>query len=285
MSVLKKLQLAIETQRIVPVEGNRPFLLFDSAREFIEGHSLVRALKMDAREVHRALLGYHAIVSARPCSSSGSAGSTVTPTCTECRQGYMIVDHVNGCETCDRCGAVGADRLNIVPEYVEELTVPARQNRKRGIPGVAQWLVHRMIRDDDSPSFFEELEHWNHYARLPRDDLHCAERNLQRWTLLMRNSTRPWDSSHTRAAQIVAALLYSHVRERFSETATIRSHVRFASLRHLTGNKKTLARVDLNTPTPTFFCPSCHVGLHDRKSAKWHCRGKSDLSVSKCRRL
>ena len=38
---------------------NRPILLFESVRSFMESHPVVQAMRVDARDVHSALVDYH----------------------------------------------------------------------------------------------------------------------------------------------------------------------------------------------------------------------------------
>jgi rubrerythrin len=264
MSLLTRVNKTVNDSTPVR-QGNLPILLFETVRHFMENHTVIQAMRIDVREVHSALLDYHNMKTKE--SPSKSELIERKPNCRECGKGFLVIDHREGCEVCDYCGVVHAQGLNFLPDYEKGHEHRASQ---RGIRGVPQWMIQKIYTESrDGSSFMSELEHWNHYANISTDDLNAIAYNLDNWT--------KDKGSYTRAAKIAASLLYKDIKEKFPSEDAIRNHVRSASYRHVTGVTSELQEVRQEFRAPTFICPTCNFCLHDRKSARWHCKGVKGL--------
>ena len=162
--------------------------------------------------------------------------------------------------------------LNIVSEYKDG----GQQHSSfpdRGVPGVPRWMVKKMAAHPNhgTPPIKHDLDHWNHYANIPYDDLTALAYDLQRW----RKDGE--GGSHTQMAMMAAVLVYRDLQDKFPNERVIRDHVRSASYRHLTGTDQHMQEVRKEIRKPQFFCPRCNEGLHDRRSARWHCKGFEGL--------
>lgn len=273
MSLLSRVNKTVNDSTPVR-EENRPVLPFESVRHFIENHTVIQGMRINAQEVHSALLDYHNMKTKEsPCKSELIQRK---PNCRECDRGFLVIDHREGCEVCDYCGVVHAQGFNFLPDYQKEYE---HQNSQRGIPGISQWMSQRMYAESsDVSSFKNELEHWNHYTNLSTDDVSAIACDLNNWTKDKDTTKTKTECSHTRAAKIAAVLLYKDIRGKFLSEDAIRNHVRSASYRHVTGeSSELLEEVRQEVPEPTFFCPTCNAGLHDRMSARWHCKGIQGL--------
>ena len=272
MSLLTRVNKTVNDSTPVR-EENRPILLFESVRHFMENHSVIQAMRINAREVHSALLDYHNMKTKEsPCKSESIQRK---PNCRECGKGFLVIDHREGYEVCDYCGLVHAQGLNFLPDYEEE---HEHRNSQRGIPGVPQWMIQKMYAESsDVSSFKSDLEHWNHYANISTDDLNAIACDLDNWTKDKGTTKTRTECCHTRASKIAAALLYKDIRDKFQSEDAIRNHVRSASYRHVTGESSELQEVRQEVREARFFCPTCNAGLHDRKSARWHCKGVKGL--------
>ena len=274
MSLLTRINKTVNNSTPVKQE-QRPVLIFESVRHFLENNVVVQAMRVDAREVHSALLDYHNMKTKKSLCKT-ELPPPLKPKCRECGIGFIIIDHRQGCEVCDHCGLVHAQGLSFLPDYEEE----QREHKMscRGIPGVPQWMIQKMYADRiDTSSFQSALEHWNHYANIPTDDLNALAYDLEDWAKEKWMPKTNTQCSHTRTARIAAALVYKDLRDKFADEYQIRNHVRDASYRFVTGESSELPEVRQEVPEPKFFCPTCNAGLHDQKSARWHCKGVQRL--------
>lgn len=264
MSLLARIAKA-RTSEQTQTSSERALFPLETVRNFLETQRLLVVLNMRAQEVHGALLDYHRFVTPHrdeACVSDLSS-SDFAPNCPECRKGYLIFDIREGNQLCDRCGVVVHTCLNFLPEVDRVATDSVVNTFDRGIQGVPRWMIRQMAsladRDGDGEaeeglaSFREEVEHWNHYVRLPEDELSFIVDQLGKWK----------GGGHTRLARVAAALLYRELKEYFPDEQTIRNSVR---------RRESLPEVTHTVALPQYPCPTCQTCCHDAKSARWHCR-------------
>ncbi len=237
----------------------KPLLLFDSVRMFLETSDIVKGLDTNPFEVHRALVEYEKQFGTRNVPTKISDAQTNRRRCPHCDDGIPVMDHHEGNEVCDHCGAVLSTGLNFLPSYDTTKNWRPR-SKKTSIGGVPLWMVQRTYEERDNntvESYKEELDHWNHFVNISEDDLITFAHRLSEW------------HGPSRRARVAAVLLYPDVKSNFHNEQEIRRRVRSAPLSSTTS---LVDEVQKNIPKPSFFCPSCGHGMHDRKSAQWHCR-------------
>lgn len=266
-----------------PAVAEQPLLPLDVVRDFLEDHDLVLAMRIDVKDVHAAVVALHARsteAAAEPPAAEPAAtepsddlalalrdaeelmaqsrGGATDGSCPNCEGGYARLDARNGCLVCDGCGAVLTLRsVNVEPEYVAPASAPRRG--ARGLTGVPQWMLQKsaayVIADPEQrrSDHWDDLEHWNHYACLPHDELRRADHALRSWS----------DVSVSWNARIAAVLLYPHLRGKFPSTGDVRRRLR---------RQAALDVVVDPTPAPRFACEGCGDLRHTRRDAQMHCR-------------
>lgn len=268
MTLLARLARAV-TARERPPEST-PLLIYDTIHSFLTNHALVQATDVCTHDVHDALIDLHKFYTLAPLLNA----TPVAPNCTACGKGYIILDHRCGVELCDRCGVIHNTCVDYLPFYQhdEPLLYDARPPN-----GVSKWML-ALQQKNSTDEYEKDVEHWNHYAKLPTTALEKIIHTMNAWHA--HESSR----KHTHAVRLVAAFLYDDVSAHFADQQTLRTHVRGATMRRLTGVKRTLDEATTRVPPAQFFCPQCNAGLHDRKSANWHCRGMNRFARSRRRR-
>jgi hypothetical protein len=259
MSIVSRVR---KTASVSPLKKNEePIIVFESVRDLLENHPIVHALNVDVQEVHSALLEYHKRMCTNP-KDKVDTSLTKKPNCQECGKGYLLLDHVDGCELCDYCGLVSSMNLNFIPDY--DNAKNDRLHKQGDVVGVSPWMLFKENDyNDDVFIMKRELEHWNHYSNLSDDELELVACNLKDWCNM--------SIVHSQNAKMAAVLLYNTVKDKVPESTTVRSHVRHASYRHVLGKRANLEIVE-TAVKPQFFCATCNAGLYDKKSAVWHCR-------------
>lgn len=242
----------------------RSILLLDTVRDLIETNHLVEATGLSVEQVFAALSDLHDSVGAEE-KSPPSVCAPVRPTCHECRQGYMVIDHREGVEVCDHCGLQGRERLNLQPEFEHDGADVARASRFGVVPGVSKWVVQMIHEKNEDTEVRKELEHWNYYVNLSSAELEEVRTKLRGWAR----------GGHNRLTRIVAAMLHNTVvrNMRYDEN-TVRDRVRNNSLviRPSGRSAASIEPVEERVQVPLFFCPTCNEGMPDRRSARWHCK-------------
>lgn len=271
MSLLTRVAQAQQTAQS---RVSEPILLFDSVRPFLEEHPVVGAMRLEPLAVHKALIEYHrAMTGIQPPVEESVRPNK--PDCPECKRGFWVIDQKEGFEVCDYCGLVHATKLNFLPDYDDDDTNAYRQ-QTGNVQGVSKWIVRHVQADgnEDVATLKRDMEHWNRYANIPTDELNDLAVNIRKCFSL--TTERGTQSNN---AKMAAAMIYRELRNKFPKEESVRSHVRSASLCHVLGKKESIERVTRTCRVAEFFCPNCNAAFHDRRSARWHCRGRGGSSL------
>jgi hypothetical protein len=170
-------------------------------------------------------------------------------------QGYIVVDAQNGCELCERCGVLTSEGLNMEPEYVAPPDGPVRRWTSSSTASIPKWVKY-MIEPSASKkvSYYDDLEHWNHYAKLTPDEVSSVASLLQKCD---------FGARYGREVRVAAGLLHKRLSEHFPDEDAVRRNLK---------RGLGLEEVRPSPPIPQFACPQCGRMHHDMRSARYHCR-------------
>jgi len=265
-------------------------LPLSSCIEYLRTHPFVTLFRLDARDLHAAVVHLDALTSLPDACPVDDGARVVTAMsgCFECN-GYVMTDEHNGYEVCSECGLVQTLRtINVTPEYragVDPNTLPPPHRQARGIRGVPDWVVHSIAPRPET-SYMNDLQHMNTYAHLSYDDLVECNRRLKRWR----------GGHFAPELRVAACLLHRLLRDRFLEESDVRRRVRTVVQQSGTvvvdgvmrpawsmGMERMPVVHDV-APPPEFACPTCGHMEHTRKGATFHCkRGSRPHADVPCR--
>lgn len=205
-SDIRKLRDSVQSQSITCKNENNDFMPYSSVAQLIENHPVCKIMKISYTEIHRSLAYIFTKYKKIPKKTYDTTERfNKYAKCTHCLQAKVSVDVRQGHYVCGNCGSVHNAKIfgDMLPVKTTEEDLRALDNTiECNIPkwtfannafGEAWWEI----------TIGAEIEHWNHYANIPTDDLLFVKR-----VALMMNK-RASDNSRV-AAGYCMQYLYSN---------------------------------------------------------------------------
>lgn len=230
------------------------FLPLCTVQDYIVRHPLFHASGADLQTIHKIMVALRGCDDAteaparEPLPASWRGSRRDANACREC--GAAVELHArDGDVVCTSCGVVSPEVVfGVGYEDSDEPQWCGAAERKG---------VHALVVAPSPYDYTERLEHWNHYARLPKSRCQRAAR------LLSRSHPRRPD----RLDEVVcAALLYELMKDELASEGAVRERL---------AQGKGVDAFQSKAPTRRMFvCPGCGAEANSAKGARFHCRWK-----------
>tara|TARA_B110001452_G_scaffold187767_1_gene158107 strand:- start:231 stop:1043 length:813 start_codon:yes stop_codon:yes gene_type:complete len=254
------------TRCSAPPVAPRGELLFplSCVSEFLEGHSIVKAMDLSARDVHGAILEVDRRVKSGRRQDLATQADATRPApprapagCLECK-GYVEMDVREGNRVCVDCGLVQERSsmgmaLDFAEPFVE--TKKSTSKSRNMLAGVSAHVKEKVSgnRHRLHSPHWEKMEHYNAYVQLQTDDLIAMDRLLAAWT----------EGGPPSLVRVAAVLLYLPLKKTFPEEGEVRKNVRIGA---------NVDKVVSVVPDREFECSRCGRGAYSMKEARYCCR-------------
>jgi len=245
-----------------------PLIPYGLVEGWLNNSRLVEAMAVNPYEVYKNILDV--IPEWKRCTTSVVQNIKREPDCSECRQGYLVLDATEASSVCNYCGVVDRQRLNIEREYIKP--VEDIKGKERTVPGVSKWVVG-MIHGRTEKDYTSIFEHWNTYAYLSVEELGLAVRLMThiKW------------SGHNNEETHICALLLAPRLEMMNEDEF---RMNISKAHTLAETKKVYEAID-PTPRPQagkHVCAKCGVSCFRARDALFHCKWKHNATRAKPQR-